>query len=440
MPVAALLVAAVLLAAACGEAAVDHGVQGGGFQVGGSRDTVSSVSGPPASGGHLASGRAEFPTMTSRATRTPTVTATGVARPTTGRRQVTVPPLPTTGDPSSLSDPAPETDGPATDPADTGRSAGAAISPAAGTPGSSSGTATGGPGTAISATGTGIGSTAAASATSHSAPSGTTPSSTGSPTGSGTAPAGSSTGTTGSAHPTTPGTTPDRAPGTTPDGAPSAGPSTPPARPLGPPPIPAPYRHVLGWTGSGKVVSLTFDDGPGPYTAQILDILEAKKVPATFCQIGEQVADYPQIEKRIAADGFLLCNHSWDHDEDLSQRSPGVIDREMSRTGQAIKSVAGVEPVYYRAPGGDFGDPVKRAAARQHLPLMAWAVDPRDWARPGVDAIVQAVLDQVTPGAIILLHDAGGDRSQTVAALPRVIDGLRARGYTFTTPPRHPQT
>jgi peptidoglycan/xylan/chitin deacetylase (PgdA/CDA1 family) len=194
----------------------------------------------------------------------------------------------------------------------------------------------------------------------------------------------------------------------------------------------------MGWTGSGKVVSLSFDDGPGPYTAQVLDVLEAKKVPATFCQIGEQVADYAAIEKRIVAGGFLLCNHSWDHDEHLSERTQTVIDREMSRTQQAIISVTGTAPVYYRAPGGDFGDPVKRAAAHERLPLLAWAVDTRDWTRPGVDAIVDAVLEHVTPGAIVLMHDAGGDRSQTVAALPRIIDGLRAMGYSFTTPPRHP--
>ncbi len=196
----------------------------------------------------------------------------------------------------------------------------------------------------------------------------------------------------------------------------------------------------MGWTGSGKVVALTFDDGPGPYTGQILDILESKNVPATFCQIGEQVASYPAVEKRIVADGDVLCDHSWDHDEHLSQRGAADIDREMRRTRSAILSAAGVAPVYYRAPGGDFGDPVKRAAARNHLPMLAWAIDTRDWTRPGVDAIVDAVLDHVTDGAVILLHDGGGDRSQTVAALPRIIDGLRARGFSFVTPPRHPAT
>ena len=197
---------------------------------------------------------------------------------------------------------------------------------------------------------------------------------------------------------------------------------------------------MLGWTGSGRVVSLTFDDGPGPYTGQVLDILAAKKVPATFCQIGEQVADYPAIERRIVALGGVLCDHSWDHDEHLSERSAADIDREMDRTRSVIASVSGVTPVYYRAPGADFGDPVKRAAARNHLPLLGWAVDTRDWTRPGVEAIVASVLDGVTPGAIVLLHDGGGDRSETVAALPRIIDGLRARGYTFITPSRHPET
>lgn len=279
---------------------------------------------------------------------------------------------------------------------------------------------------------------------------GTAPGSrTGSTTGiaGGASTAGSATGSTAGS---TPGSTAGSTTGSTVGSAPSqatSSPRTPPAsrpaspdRPSAPPPVPAAFRHVLGWTGSGRVVSLTFDDGPGPYTAQVLDVLADKKVPATFCQIGEQVAEYPSVEKRIVAMGDVLCDHSWDHDEHLSERPAADIDSEIDRTRSVIAAVAGRAPVYYRAPGGDFGDPVKLAAARSDLPLLGWSVDPRDWARPGVDAIVAGVLNAVTPGAIVLLHDGGGDRSETVAALPRIIDGLRARGYTFITPAPHPAT
>jgi peptidoglycan/xylan/chitin deacetylase (PgdA/CDA1 family) len=205
-------------------------------------------------------------------------------------------------------------------------------------------------------------------------------------------------------------------------------------------PVPARYRHLLGWIDGGRVVSLTFDDGPSAYTGRILDILDRYGIKATFCQIGRQVADYPAIEKRIARQGHNLCNHTWDHDESLAARSTAVIDSEISRTQQVIQMMTGVTPHYYRAPGGFWGTTSKLRIelAKFHTVPLAWADDSLDWRTPGVGRIVKSVLSTVTPGAIILMHDGGGDRSQTLAALPQIITALRADGYTVVGLPRDP--
>ncbi len=188
------------------------------------------------------------------------------------------------------------------------------------------------------------------------------------------------------------------------------------------------------------MVSLTFDDGPSTYTGRVLDILDRYHVKATFCQIGEQVGSFPAVEARIAADGHTLCNHTWTHDEALPAKSVAVIDSEISRTQSAVKAATGSAPQYYRAPGGDFGTTARLPSqlARFHTIPLAWAVDSVDWRRPGVAAIVKNVVGAATPGAIILMHDGGGDRTQTLAALPKIITALRAKGYAFVVLPRSP--
>ena len=211
--------------------------------------------------------------------------------------------------------------------------------------------------------------------------------------------------------------------------------------PLGPAAaLPSQYAHILGWVSGGKVVSLTFDDGPSPYSGRVLDILARYGIKATFCQIGEQVGSYPAVEARIRAAGHTLCNHSWDHDEELPAKPVSMIDSEISRTQLAISAATGETPRYYRAPGGDWGHGAKLKAelAKFHTIPLAWADDSLDWTKPGVDKIVKNVLGTVTPGAIILLHDGGGDRTQTLAALPKIIAGLRAKGYTFVGLPASP--
>ncbi len=193
----------------------------------------------------------------------------------------------------------------------------------------------------------------------------------------------------------------------------------------------APLTALPGASGR-KVVALTFDDGPGPYTAKILEALNSRHVTATFCQIGRQVADFPEAEKELVADGNALCNHSWDH---VYARTTALatIPGEIDRTNAAIAAATGVTPRVMRAPGGLWTTSLFAALRTRGMVPLGWDVDPDDWKRPGTAVIVSRVLAQVRPGAVILMHDGGGNRSETVAALPTIIDSLRGRGYSFTT-------
>ena len=231
-----------------------------------------------------------------------------------------------------------------------------------------------------------------------------------------------------------------------PDPGPIPAPDPAPAPDAAPPPAPItvvpPYTTVLGWTGAGKVAYLTFDDGPGPATGQILDILAGRGVPATFCVVGQKVAENTEMMRRIVAEGHTVCNHSWDHPTGFDTLAPDVLAGQIGRTQDAVIQATGLTPRYLRAPEGSFGDPtgsVHQAAQQARTLLLGWAVDSRDWTKPGAPTIVANVLGSVSPGAIVLLHDAGGaDRQQTLDALPGVIDGLRAAGYTLLPLPPDP--
>ncbi len=207
------------------------------------------------------------------------------------------------------------------------------------------------------------------------------------------------------------------------------------------PPLSEPFAEVLAYHGSGRVAYLTFDDGPGPQTGEILDILAAHGIRATFCQVGSRIADFPDTERRIIAGGHTLCNHSWSHPEGLSSAPADVINAEMART-QEVVSGYGVRVHYFRAPGGDFGaarTTLRQVCQSNRVVPLGWSVDSQDWRKPGPAAIVRNVLDEVAPGSVILMHDAGGaDRNQTIAALPDVISGLQAAGYTLAALPADP--
>jgi peptidoglycan/xylan/chitin deacetylase (PgdA/CDA1 family) len=174
-----------------------------------------------------------------------------------------------------------------------------------------------------------------------------------------------------------------------------------------------------------KDVALTFDDGPSEYTDNVLRILADHHVHGTFFEIGEQVPSYPSLVDRIVPAGNELGNHSLHHED-----GPGY--SSIKRTQELIEDASGFEPCAFRPPGGYEPSSTYEAAQALDLVSVIWDVDPRDWDRPGEEAIYQRATS-VQPGSIVLLHDGGGDRSQTVAALPRIIENLKSRGYHLVT-------
>jgi peptidoglycan/xylan/chitin deacetylase (PgdA/CDA1 family) len=165
-------------------------------------------------------------------------------------------------------------------------------------------------------------------------------------------------------------------------------------------------------------VALTFDDGPDPtWTPQMLDLLKQQGIKATFCLVGIHVRDYPQLVARIVREGHTLCNHSWLHDIKLGEKTPEQIRADLARTSAEIrKAVPNARIPYYRQPGGKWTAGIVSTAKALGMTPLGWAVDPSDWAKPGTPAIVARVTQHTYAGSIVLMHDGGGDRSQTLAA------------------------
>jgi len=183
-----------------------------------------------------------------------------------------------------------------------------------------------------------------------------------------------------------------------------------------------------------KVIALTIDDGPSPvYTPQVLRLLARYQVTATFSMIGIEVTENPGVARDVAAAGHLISNHTWRHLNLPLLSKPAVID-EMDRATTAIHDATGITPHMFRAPFGAWSPTVLRHCAQAGMTPLDWSVDPRDWARPGVPAIVSNIMHHTRTGSIILEHDGGGDRSETVAALKIVIPRLLHAGYQFATP------
>ncbi|GAW94124.1 polysaccharide deacetylase family protein [Calderihabitans maritimus] len=188
------------------------------------------------------------------------------------------------------------------------------------------------------------------------------------------------------------------------------------------------------------VVALTFDDGPDPrYTPAILDILQEKKVPATFFLVGKHVERYPQIARRIVDEGHEIGNHTYSH-ANLLGASSFKIRREIEAAEKAIKKATGRRPAYFRPPRGLYSRTLRDILSEKNYALVLWSVSSQDWSGVSAQDIERNVLARVKPGAIILMHDSGdlisswgGDRTNTVKALPGIIDGLRAQGYRFVS-------
>ncbi|TDC54285.1 polysaccharide deacetylase family protein [Micromonospora sp. KC207] len=181
-------------------------------------------------------------------------------------------------------------------------------------------------------------------------------------------------------------------------------------------------------TGSPGV-ALTFDDGPDPqYTPQVLALLRKYGVTATFCVVGENAQNHPDLIQAIVADGHTLCNHSWGHDELLGRRPTDVIRADLLRTNAAIRAaVPDASIAYFRQPGGAWTYRVVSVAEELGLIPLHWTVDPSDWRAPGAARIARTVSAETRPGSIVLLHDAGGDRQGTVDALNSLLPDLAGR-------------
>jgi peptidoglycan-N-acetylglucosamine deacetylase len=189
-----------------------------------------------------------------------------------------------------------------------------------------------------------------------------------------------------------------------------------------------------------KVVALTFDDGPNPdATPLILDTLAEKGVRATFFVLGSHAERWPELVRRMAQEGHQLGNHGYFHRK-LQFKSPFYVSRDIRLGIRAIKRAGAPAPRYFRAPHGfrsPWTTPIARAYGER---TVGWSLGVWDSDRPGVDEIVRRTLEGVSPGSIVLLHDGDGynpdgDRMQTAAALPYIIDRLKEQGYEFATLP-----
>jgi peptidoglycan-N-acetylglucosamine deacetylase len=199
--------------------------------------------------------------------------------------------------------------------------------------------------------------------------------------------------------------------------------------------VPSGLPFVNSRPSKRRVIALTFDDGPWVQTAQFLDVLERMHVVATFFEIGENISTYGEhgaIERRMLADGDMIGDHTWSH-IDVAGAGP-VAASQISRTAVAIRqATGGFTPCLFRAPGGAVSGALIAEARSLGFTTIQWNVDPRDWARPGTTAIYDNVVANARSGSIVLQHDGGGDRSETLAALPREIDTFRREGYSFVT-------
>lgn len=180
-----------------------------------------------------------------------------------------------------------------------------------------------------------------------------------------------------------------------------------------------------------RAVALTIDDGPDPtWTPRVLDLLAHYEVTATFCLIGIQVRQYPDLVRKIVEAGHQIADHTMHHPVNLCRLPGHRIDAEIGDAHRLIKEVSGTAPRLFRAPGGTWSRKLLRSVARHGMLPLDWDVDPRDWSRPGTKHIAHALL-RAKPGDILLCHDGGGDRSETLRALHTVIPRLKKRDLEF---------
>ncbi|MDN5860576.1 MAG: polysaccharide deacetylase family protein [Pseudonocardia sp.] len=184
-----------------------------------------------------------------------------------------------------------------------------------------------------------------------------------------------------------------------------------------------------------RTVALTFDDGPDPrWTPAVVELLHRYGAVATFCMIGDTARGREDLVHSVVAAGMRLCDHTRTHDMDLVSFPRPEIVQEIAGTHDHLERVAGAPVRYFRAPGGYWSPQILDIAVEHGMQPLGWSVDSRDWQRPGVAAIVTTVQRQMHPGAVVLMHDGGGDRSQTLRALEQLLPWLVDHGYAFVFP------
>lgn len=189
--------------------------------------------------------------------------------------------------------------------------------------------------------------------------------------------------------------------------------------------------YINGPSGS-KEVALTFDDGPdGKVTPGILDILKSRNVNASFFFIGNSVKKYPDVVKRAYSEGNLVLNHSMGH-PDFKKLKADQMMQEVTDTEEAIYSITGKRPAIVRPPYGSVSKEELELLNSSGCKVVIWSIDTLDWSQMDSSSIAGNVLDNVRNGDIILMH-SNGDKKATAGALPGIIDGLKAKGYTIVT-------
>jgi peptidoglycan/xylan/chitin deacetylase (PgdA/CDA1 family) len=186
-------------------------------------------------------------------------------------------------------------------------------------------------------------------------------------------------------------------------------------------------------TRADKLVALTFDDGPyRGQTEKILAVLKREGVHATFFMLGNQARAAPSLARRVAAEGHVVGSHSFSHAE-LTKLGPAAIRDEISRGISAVGTASGASPVWFRPPYGAVNSEVRKEARKLNVKVALWDIDTLDWTRPGTHMLYRNAVRSTKPGQVVLMHDGGGNRDQTIRALPIIIDDLRSKGFIFVT-------
>jgi peptidoglycan/xylan/chitin deacetylase (PgdA/CDA1 family) len=190
-----------------------------------------------------------------------------------------------------------------------------------------------------------------------------------------------------------------------------------------------------GGGAGGKVIYLTFDDGPAvKYTTQMLDLLDQYGAKATFFELGQNASAHPDLTREVIRRGHAVGSHTWDH-TDMRQLSRTALDHEITTTSSTLEKLTGRPITCLRPPYGALNSTARSEITRFGLDLQLWNIDPQDWNRPGVSSIVDTVVGNARSGRVSLMHDGGGNRSQSVAALAQILPTLKAKGYRFEALP-----